>query len=156
NDPAPPQYGQNDATLVNWTLTFQKPVAGSGLGETVADQFRPAFHIFNQDPTSIASQTQWTPLGPASENSGGNSGRVTGIAVDPSDPSGNTVYVGGASGGIWKTTNFLTTNPNGPTYQLLTALGPTHSLNTGSIAVFGRNSDPNQSIIFVATGNGNP
>src|SRR6266540_2941964 len=24
------------------------------------------------------------------------------ISVDPSDPSGNTVYIGGASGGIWK------------------------------------------------------
>ena len=36
------------------------------------------------------------------------------MAVDPSDPSGNTVYVGGASGGIWKTTNFLTTDPRGP------------------------------------------
>ena len=33
---------------------------------------------------------------------GGTSGRIGGIAVDPSDPSGNTIYVGGASGGIWK------------------------------------------------------
>jgi len=32
-------------------------------------------------------------------------GRITGIAVDPSDPSGNTMYVGSANGGIWKTTN---------------------------------------------------
>ena len=30
------------------------------------------------------------------------SGRITGIAVDPSDPSGNTVYVSGANGGVWK------------------------------------------------------
>jgi hypothetical protein len=29
-------------------------------------------------------------------------GRVTLVAVDPSDPSGNTVYIGGASGGVWK------------------------------------------------------
>lgn len=33
---------------------------------------------------------------------GGTSGRITGIAVDPSDPSGNTFYVGSANGGIWK------------------------------------------------------
>ena len=33
------------------------------------------------------------------------SGRVTGIAVDPSDPSGNTYYVGTANGGVWKTTD---------------------------------------------------
>jgi hypothetical protein len=37
---------------------------------------------------------------------GGASGRITGIAVDPSDPSGNTLYVGAANGGVWKTTNF--------------------------------------------------
>lgn len=28
-----------------------------------------------------------------------------GLAVDPSDPSGNTVYVSGASGGVWKATS---------------------------------------------------
>ncbi len=28
-----------------------------------------------------------------------------GLAVDPRDPSGNTVYVSGASGGVWKTRN---------------------------------------------------
>jgi len=31
-----------------------------------------------------------------------------GLAVDPSDPSGNTVYIAGASGGVWKTTNAKT------------------------------------------------
>jgi hypothetical protein len=32
--------------------------------------------------------------------------RIASIVVDPSDPSGDTVYVSGASGGVWKTTNF--------------------------------------------------
>ena len=36
---------------------------------------------------------------------GAGSGRVAGIAVDPSDPSGNTYYVGTANGGVWKTTD---------------------------------------------------
>jgi hypothetical protein len=36
-------------------------------------------------------------------NSG--SGRIASIAVDPSDPSGNTYYVGSANGGVWKTTD---------------------------------------------------
>ena len=35
-------------------------------------------------------------------SSTGVSGRITGVAVDPSDPSGNTYYVGSANGGIWK------------------------------------------------------
>src|SRR5207253_197979 len=83
-----------------------------------------------------------------------NSGRIGGLAVDPSDPSGNTVYVAGASGGIWKTTNFLTTAATGPTYIPLTDFGPSFGINIGSIAVFGRNNDPNQSILFAATGEG--
>ena len=56
----------------------------------------------------------WSPLGPtqfssqsngASQDYGFVSGRVTAVAVDPSDTTGNTVYVGGAYGGVWKSTN---------------------------------------------------
>jgi len=35
----------------------------------------------------------------------GQSGHITGVVADPSDPSGNTYYVGSANGGVWKTTN---------------------------------------------------
>ena len=105
------------------------------------------------DPTNPLSSNTWTSVGPASIG-GSNSGRIGGLAVDPSDPSGNTVYVAGASGGVWKTTNFLTTNAAGPTYIPLTDFGPTFGINIGGIAVFGRNNDPNQSIVFVATGDG--
>ena len=42
----------------------------------------------------------------------------------------------------------------GPTYQPLTDFGPTLGLNISSLAVFGRNNDPNQSVIFAATGEG--
>jgi subtilisin-like proprotein convertase family protein len=141
-------------TLVSWSINLTNSVPGSGLGEKVADQFTAHFRIFVQDPTNLQSDTTWTAVGPASIASGGRSGRVTGLALDPSDPSGNTVFVGGASGGIWKTTNFMTTDPNGPTYIPLTNIGQGYSLNTGSIAIFGRNGDPNQSIVFVATGEG--
>src|SRR5262249_31616091 len=82
------------------------------------------------------------------------SGRIGGIALDPSDPSGNTVYVAGASGGVWKTSNFLTTDPTGPTYIPLTDFGPTTSLNIGGLAVLRRNNDPHQAEVFVATGEG--
>ena len=42
-------------------------------------------------------------FGQSGTNAG--SGRIAGIAVDPSDPSGNTYYVGSANGGVWKTTD---------------------------------------------------
>ena len=84
----------------------------------------------------------------------GPSGRRHGLAVDPSDPSGNTVYAAGASGGVWKTTDFLTTDPGGPTWIPLTDFGPTSAVNIGSITLFPRNNNPNQSIIIAATGEG--
>jgi subtilisin-like proprotein convertase family protein len=149
----------NVGTLTSWSLTFQKPVPNSGLGEPVADRAQLAFRIFSMDPSNPLSSNVWTPVGPAAINSdtgnrNGYSGRVSSIAVDPSDPSGNTVYIGAASGGVWKTTSFLTNDPDGPTWIPLTDFGPTFGLNIGSIAVFGRNNDPNQSIIFATTGEG--
>ena len=128
----------------------------NGLGEPVADQATVSFQILTTAPTNAQSSTNWTAVGPTSIGDGtslnGYAGQVSSIAVDPSDPSGNTVYAAGASGGVWKTTNFLTTNPNGPTWIPLTDFGPTSGLNIGSIAVFGRNNDPSQSIIIAATG----
>jgi photosystem II stability/assembly factor-like uncharacterized protein len=41
---------------------------------------------------------------PAQPYPAGTAG-VTAVAVDPGDPSGNTYYVSGANGGVWKTTN---------------------------------------------------
>ncbi|MCY2951172.1 MAG: proprotein convertase P-domain-containing protein [Planctomycetota bacterium] len=140
--------------LNSWSLTFDKPLPSTGLGEHVSDQASVSARIFTQDPTNPLSHNVWTSVGPASNNDGQNSGRISGLAIDPSDPSGNTVYVGGASGGIWKTTNFMTSNVLGPTWVPLTDFGPVFSMNIGSIAIFGRNNDPNQSVLFAGTGEG--
>ena len=56
------------------------------------------------------SEIPWVPLGPAPLISDQNfygavTGRVTAVALDPTDGTGNTVYVAGASGGVWKSTN---------------------------------------------------
>ncbi len=141
----------NSGTLNNWSLNLSKGLPNTGLGESVADQASASFRIFTMDPTNPVSSNTWTAVGPASV-SGDHSGRIGGLAIDPSDPSGNTVYVAGASGGVWKTTNFL--SPSGPTYIPLTDFGSTFGINIGGIAVFGRNNDPNQSIVFAATGEG--
>ncbi|MCC6417524.1 MAG: proprotein convertase P-domain-containing protein [Gemmataceae bacterium] len=154
-DGSPLNGGAGVAGVLNsFSLTLLKTALGTGLGETVADQFTTTFRIFTQDPTMAQSQQVWTAVGPASLNDGRNAGRVSALAVDPSDPSGNTAYIGAASGGIWKTTNFLTTDPNGPTWVPLTDFGPTYSLNISSIAVMPVNNDPNQTFIIASTGEG--
>src|SRR5262249_13835535 len=60
---------------------------------------------------------------------------------------------GAAKGGIWKTYNFLTTDPNGPTWIPLTNLGPLNSLNIGSLAAIpSPDGDPNKTMIIAGTG----
>ena len=143
--------------LTSFSLTLTKNSdtgISTGLGEPVADQSEASFRIFTMDPTNPLSSNTWTAVGGASNNGGGNSGRIGGIAVDTSDPSGNTVFIAGASGGVWKTTNFLTTDPNGPTYVPLTDAAATNGINIGSIAIFARNNDPKQTIVVVSTGEG--
>jgi len=59
-------------------------------------------------PESGTSTTSWTPIGPTPTLGsifGPVTGRITTIAVDPSDSTGNTVLIGGAQGGIWRTTD---------------------------------------------------
>jgi hypothetical protein len=58
--------------------------------------------------STITLGTNWGPLGPKPTTGGffsPVSGRITAIAVDPSDPTGNTVLIGGAQGGIWRSTD---------------------------------------------------
>src|SRR5438445_6127882 len=88
-------------------------------------------------------ETAWTPLGPDHLVFGGTSfsGRVTAIVVDPTDS--NTIYVGAAQGGVWKT------NDGGATWVPLT--DTQCSLAMGSIAI-----DPvDPSIIYAGTGEEN-
>ena len=146
--------GPLQGTINRYSLTLPHVLTGTGLGEPVDDRFVVGFRLFNQDATNPLTKQVWSPVGPAPTNSQANSSRITGIAVDPSDPTSNTVYIGGASGGIWKSSNFLTTDGDGPNWEPLTDFGSVNGLNTGSIAVFGRNNDPSQSIIFALTGEG--
>jgi hypothetical protein len=71
------------------------------------------------------------------------SGRVNAIAVDTTDATGNTVYIGGAAGGVWKTTD------GGGHWAAMTDAEP--SLAVGAIAI-----DPNNHLnIYVGTGEEN-
>ncbi len=70
---------------------------------------------------AVSAYGSWTERGPNSDvvgpsngntraNSGITSGRMRSILVDANDASGNTVFVGGVDGGIWKTTD-ITASP---------------------------------------------
>ncbi len=95
-------------------------------------------------PLSPVSGNTWVPLGPTDAISEWNgvsfnqvdSGRSTGIAVDPRDA--NVVYLATAGGGVWKTWDFITSAPN-PTWHPITEnLG---NLGIGAMAIDPTNPD---------------
>jgi photosystem II stability/assembly factor-like uncharacterized protein len=92
---------------------------------------------FRANAVQPIAGTQWTPIGPTLIGTSAI-GRISTIALHPVDPE--TFYIGGAQGGVWKTTN------GGTTWTPLT--DRECSLAMGSIAI-----DPvNPEIVYAATG----
>jgi hypothetical protein len=101
-------------------------------------------------PTPPATgSNNWTPLGPMAIPNGQTysaarvlvSGRVTAIAIDPTAP--DTLYLGTAQGGIWKSTD------NGGAWDPKTD-------NEVSLAIGALALDPNSpQIVYAGTGEGN-
>lgn len=109
----------------------------------------------------------WTSLGPAalpSDASGMGlqdynyvSGRATAVAIDPNDSSGNTVFAGGAYGGIWKSSNAgaASTNPASVNWTPLTDEQATLAIGSIAIQPQASNANPNASIVLAGTGETN-
>jgi len=79
--------------------------------------------------------------------SGNTSGRITAIAIDPTDPSGNKVFIGAAQGGVWTTTN------GGAAWTPLT--DNQQSLATGALAITidpSNSLDARHRVIYAGTG----
>jgi hypothetical protein len=117
-------------------------------------------HVSSQVSFSVGS---WVALGPvplASDASGNGTqdyhqvaGRATAVAIDPADPSGNTIYIGGAQSGIWKSANAANPVANNVAWTPITDNQAT--LSIGAIAIQPGNNDPSKSLILAATGEAN-
>jgi len=84
-------------------------------------------------PRGISLTATWQPVGPLSILSptfGNLTGRITSLALDPNDPTGNTLYAGTTGGGVWKSTNAASTSP---TFTPLTDTLPVYAAGTGTI-----------------------
>src|SRR4051812_18677796 len=88
-------------------------------------------------PRLTSLDTAWQPLGPAQVMTaayGKVTGRITSIAIDATDTTGNTVYIGTTGGGVWKSTNAA-----GPavavSFAPLTDTLPVFSANAGTAAL---------------------
>ncbi len=89
----------------------------------------------------------WTAVGPgavATASFGKVTGRVSAVAFDPNDASGNTVYLGTTGGGVWKSSNaagvlggvtFAPLTDTLPVFAATANGGAAPSLTIGALAV---------------------
>jgi photosystem II stability/assembly factor-like uncharacterized protein len=118
-----------------------------------AEKLRAAFHTQQRLRAlrAVRAGAHWTEMGPRPEwNSkyGMISGRVTALALDlTNDPSGNTLYVGTAFGGLWKSTNALAADPS---FKALSDGWPTLAIGSILVGTGVRPSD-----VHVGTGEAN-
>src|SRR6185369_11418598 len=115
----------------------------------------------------VAAGTVWTPLGPAPlasdatglgvQDYGPVAGRVTAVAVDPADGTGNTVYIGGAYGGVWKSTNAGALSPDTSSVTWTPITDDQATLAVGSIAIQPQLTSPDarRSVVLAGTGETN-
>jgi len=92
-----------------------------------------------QNAGNSASSSTWQPLGPTAvqtPNFGLVTGRVSALALDPSDATGNRLYAGTTGGGVWVANNAAVSTPSSIVFTPL----------TDTLAALGGASDPSISI----------
>jgi hypothetical protein len=99
--------------------------------------------LLAQSGGTAALNVPWAPLAPESlstATTGPAGGRVLSVAVDPSDSTGNTVYIG-TTGGVFKSTNAAASSGVAfvPTTDLVPAVDVAHThinlVNVGAVSV---------------------
>jgi Abnormal spindle-like microcephaly-assoc'd, ASPM-SPD-2-Hydin len=108
---------------------------------------------------NVTSANTWQPLGPSAVQTadfGLATGRVTAIALDPSDATGNHIYLGTTGGGVWVANNAAVSTPSTIVFTPLTdsvaALGGAEdaSISIGALTV-----QPGETGVILA-GTGDP
>lgn len=94
----------------------------------------------DNNPDPLVNEN-WVEMGPAPIKDSGDTGRVAAIAVSTTDE--NLYYVGGADGGVWKSTDA------GASWTPLTDHLPTTAI--GAVAIDPKNDD----IVYAGTGEAN-
>ena len=112
-----------------------------------------------QGTTNNAVSATWQPLGPTAvltPDFGLVTGRISAVALDPSDATGNHLYIGTTGGGVWGSSNAGTSNLSNivfsPLTDALTALGGAAdaSISIGALTV-----QPGETGVILA-GTGDP
>jgi hypothetical protein len=92
-------------------------------GRSAASRIRVRAGAIRPKTEATSGTATWQPLGPtavASQNYGLVTGRISALVLDPSDPTGNTLYVGTTGGGVWLSQNADTSVPANIGFTALT------------------------------------
>ena len=112
-----------------------------------------------QSAGSTASSKTWQPLGPTAVQTpdfGLVTGRVAAIALDPSDATGNRLYIGTTGGGVWVANNAAIAAPASIVFAPLTDNVPALSgVPDASISIGALTVQPGETGVILA-GTGDP
>src|SRR6266487_2505679 len=118
------QRKHDDVERERWQLAGRRTAGtnAAALRQRAIQQKRQLRSMGSLAAPTAAVSGAWVSLGPLPLPSDASSfglqdynwvsGRATAVAIDPNDPSGNTVYAGGAYGGVWKSTNAGNLSPS--------------------------------------------
>jgi photosystem II stability/assembly factor-like uncharacterized protein len=149
--PQPPGRKYQEWLYFHQPRAYPGDTIPSGAYAAARQQYMRAFGRVPGQAAPAINQNTWNPIGPAPiTNTGWNptnsgqfnqSGRINSIAINPSNP--NVIYIGAATGGVWKTTD------GGTTWSPLT--DNQCSLAMGSVVL-----DPsNPNVVYAGTGEEN-
>ncbi len=151
----PPQVVQAERFLAQrgWTRGRRQAWAGTG------HRGRSAAVARSQTQAQGQGSATWQPLGPTavqSENFGLVTGRISALALDPSDGTGNILYVGATGGGVWRSQNAGTSSPANIRFTPLTdGLSAMSGVEDASISIGALTVQPGGTGVILA-GTGDP
>ncbi|MDE3201206.1 MAG: choice-of-anchor D domain-containing protein [Acidobacteriota bacterium] len=134
--PVPPRVVQAQRFLAQrgWSVRSPNP----------SGEFRPSALLRPVPSDASAGLAAWQPLGPESVTTasfGAVTGRISSIAFDPADSTGNHVYVGTTGGGVWVSQNAATSNQSNVAFTPLTdtvdvgSFASNASISIGAVSV---------------------
>lgn len=106
-----------------------------------------------------ASTSTWTPLGPnavLTPHYGLVTGRVTAVAFDPADATGNHVYIGTTGGGVWVASNAAGNSSQVSFVPLTDNVSMTGSASHGNLSIGALTVQPGGGTGVVLAGTGDP
>jgi hypothetical protein len=132
---------------------------GLGSGQPAGARVPTHANGLSAHPQATGAPAPWQPLGPTgvlSSNYGLVTGRISSLALDPSDATGNRLFVGTTGGGVWLSQNAGTGDPANIVFTPLTDnLGALSTAIDASISIGAITVQPGGTGVVLA-GTGDP